>query len=156
MKKKIHLPKERLNLSTFTFSQGALQAYADCPRLFQLRYIHRLLWPAPEVEPNLAYEKNMMLGSTFHKLVQQFLVGIPVELLEKSSRQDPVLEKWWSNFIRYKPELEGKKKHYELTLTAPMAESSPMVRCPGRLKPIKCFLITSIITVEQTLPLAAS
>ena len=58
---------------SFQFSQGSLQAYVDCPRLFQLRYIEGLSWPAPEVEPALENERHLQLGSDFHRLVQQYL-----------------------------------------------------------------------------------
>ena len=101
----------------FVFSQGSLQAYADCPRLFQLRYLQRVPWPAPEVEPNLENERTLRLGSVFHKLVQQFLIGIPAERLEGISNQDPQLSKWWTNFIRHHPELESRAKHFEITLS---------------------------------------
>ncbi|MBA4379648.1 MAG: hypothetical protein C0393_03000 [Anaerolinea sp.] len=65
----------------FTFSQSSLQDYADCPRRFQLRYIEELAWPAVESEPALENERHQQEGLFFHRLVQQRLVGLPVEKL---------------------------------------------------------------------------
>ena len=104
----------------FTFSQGSLQAYVDCPRLFQLRYIERMAWPALDVEPNIEAERHMALGSAFHQLVQRFYLGLPVEKLAELALQDPMLTQWWENFLEYGPELDGYTKHLERTLSIPI------------------------------------
>jgi len=64
---------------SFTFSQSSLQDYFDCPRRFQLRYIEHLAWPAVETEPVLENERRQQEGQLFHRMVQQHLVGLPVE-----------------------------------------------------------------------------
>ena len=113
---KIKLPAQ------FQFSQGSLQAYVDCPRLFQLRYIERLSWPAPEVEPALENERNMQLGSDFHRLVHQFVLGVPNERLEAIANQDTILSHWWQNFLEDSPKLDGYAKYSEKTLSTPIGE----------------------------------
>ncbi len=104
----------------FTFSQGSLQAYVDCPRLFQLRYIERMAWPAPEVEPNLEAERHMALGSAFHQLVQRSFLGLPASRLSEMAQQDPMLYQWWQNFQEHGPKLKGYSKHLERTLSTPI------------------------------------
>ncbi len=66
----------------FAFSQSSLQDYADCPRRFQLRYLDKLIYPAAETEPALENEKHLQEGQNFHRLAQQYLLGIPTEKLE--------------------------------------------------------------------------
>jgi CRISPR/Cas system-associated exonuclease Cas4 (RecB family) len=82
----------------FTFSQSSLQDYADCPRRFQLRYLDKLVYPAAETEPALENEKHMQEGQGFHRLAQQYLLGIPNEKLAPLANT-PNLSRWWENFI---------------------------------------------------------
>ena len=79
-------------------SQSSLQDYVDCPRRFQLRYIDRLSYPAPESEPALENEKHQQEGEYFHRLVQQYLIGIPEDKLAQLANT-PNLSHWWDNFI---------------------------------------------------------
>jgi CRISPR/Cas system-associated exonuclease Cas4 (RecB family) len=114
--KKLNLPIIDINWSGFTFSQGSLQAYEDCPRLFELRYIHQLSWPAPDVEPDLENERYLDLGSAFHKLIQQYLLGIPIDRIMRIADHDTDLARWWLNFSEYHPPFEGYTKQQEITL----------------------------------------
>ncbi len=82
----------------FGFSQSSLQAYVDCPRRFQLRYVRRLRWPAIEAEPALENERHLRRGAAFHRLVRQHLMGIPVETLSRAVT-DAVLQRWWRNYL---------------------------------------------------------
>jgi len=109
-----------LQSSHFTFSQGSLQAYKDCPRLFHLRYLERLAWPAPEVDSALEYEEHILRGVAFHKLVQQYFSGIPVGRLEKMSAVDPRLSEWWINFMEGKPDTEAYTQNTEISLSVPL------------------------------------
>lgn len=78
-------------------SQSSLQDYSDCERRFQLRYLDRLAYPAEESEPALENERHMQEGEHFHRLVQQHLLGIPVE--RRSGRANTAnLVSWWENF----------------------------------------------------------
>ena len=84
--------------SLTTLSQSSLQDYVDCPRRFQLRYVDRLSYPAIESEPTLENEKHQQEGEYFHRLVQQYLIGIPAEQISKVANT-PNLQRWWENFL---------------------------------------------------------
>lgn len=88
--------------SDFQFSQSSLQDYFDCARRFELRYILKQKWPALQTEPIMEYEHHMQIGTRFHRLVHQHILGIPDDVLE-SSIDDPDLLKWWQVFIRHAP-----------------------------------------------------
>jgi CRISPR/Cas system-associated exonuclease Cas4 (RecB family) len=105
--------------STFTFSQSSLQDYLDCPRRFQLRYIEHLAWPAVEAEPVLDNERHLHEGQVFHRMVQQHLVGLPVEKLARLANT-PDISRWWDNYLGYKFNINGCAQYTELTLTAPV------------------------------------
>jgi len=103
----------------FQFSQGSLQDYVDCPRRFQLKYVEELAWPAVEAEPALENERYLQLGAAFHRMAQQYLLGVPAEKLTPLSGRDPALARWWENFLASLPKSEGR--HYpEFTLSAPL------------------------------------
>lgn len=93
----------------FQFTQASLQDYVDCRRRFKLRYLDQLRWPAVESEPFLENEKHMLLGATFHRLVQQHLIGIPAErltaMLKASRLAVSELEIWWTNYLNRASEL---------------------------------------------------
>jgi CRISPR/Cas system-associated exonuclease Cas4 (RecB family) len=105
-----------------TLSQASLQDYADCNRRFQLRYLDRLVYPAVETEPALENEKHQQEGETFHRLVQQHLLGIPAEKVGQLANT-PNLQRWWNNYLNDK-DLGGLKDlrglYPELTLSAPL------------------------------------
>ena len=101
----------------FTFSQSSLQDYMDCARRFQLRYIERLAWPAIESEPVAENERRQLEGQIFHRLVQQYLLGVPAENLSHMANT-PNLARWWNNF---KEEFGSfGELHPELTLSSPI------------------------------------
>jgi hypothetical protein len=102
----------------FTFSQSNLQDYFDCPRRFQLRYIEHLAWPAIETEPVLENERRQQEGQRFHRMVQQHLLGLPVEKLTRMANS-PDLSRWWRNYLGYQFQLDSCTKYTELALTAP-------------------------------------
>lgn len=80
-----------------TLSQSSLQDYMDCARRFKLRYLDRLSYPAAETEPTLENEKHQQEGEYFHRLVQQYLIGIPAEQIAKFANSAN-LQRWWENF----------------------------------------------------------
>jgi hypothetical protein len=86
----------------FEFSQGSLQDYVDCPRRFQLKYVEAQPWPAVEVEPALEHETNNIRGQQFHRILERYYSGVPVELLE-ASIQDDLLRQWWRAFLEEPP-----------------------------------------------------
>lgn len=83
----------------FIFSQSSLQDYEDCARRFELRYIKNLRYPALATENALAYEERKRRGARFHKMVQQYLLDVPEDLLEKSLGKDDELAGWWRTFM---------------------------------------------------------
>jgi hypothetical protein len=110
---------------TFNFSQSSLQDYSDCNRRFQLRYIEQLQWPAVETAPVLENERRQVEGQQFHRMVQQYLLGLPGEkmmhIAQNSDSEN--LARWWENFISARlTTLAGLDDHIfypELTLSAP-------------------------------------
>jgi CRISPR/Cas system-associated exonuclease Cas4 (RecB family) len=116
--------------SPFTFSQSSLQDYFDCPRRFQLRYIEKLDWPAVEAEPVAENERRMADGNFFHRLAQQFLLGLPVEKLSRlastpdaSTGLSTSLARWWDNFHQSFPApADLGQLHAETILSAPIGK----------------------------------
>lgn len=103
----------------FAFSQSSLQDYSDCPRRFQLRYIEQIQWPAIETEPVLENERAQQEGQLFHRMVQQHLIGLPVEKLSRLANT-PNLSRWWKNYLEYQFNHSGYAQNTELTLGAPV------------------------------------
>lgn len=113
----------------FQFNQGNLQDFIECRRRFQLRHIQRLAWPALPAEPALENERHLLQGAAFHRLVQQYLSGLPLEKLSPLA-QESGIRRWWQNFQESAPQLaeyglEPGNKEYrlypELTLTGSAA-----------------------------------
>jgi len=107
--------------SPFSFSQSSLQDYADCARRFQLRYIEQLQWPAIETAPVLENERRQRAGQQFHRMAQQYLIGLPAEKLARMAEGED-LSRWWDNFINHAPKLEGFSLHPELALSTPIGK----------------------------------
>ena len=97
-----------------TLSQSSLQDNVDCARRFQLRYLERLSYPAVESEPAMENEKHQQEGEYFHRLVQQYLIGIPKEQIAKLANTVN-LQRWWENFLSSQ-DLSGLRKLTGLTL----------------------------------------
>ena len=111
----------------FLFSQGSLQDYVDCPRRFQLRYLHNLAWPAIEAEPVEEQEKRIQLGVDFHRMVQRHITGIPKDILEQNL-SDENLSRWWRNYMVYRPYDHPGRPYAEITLTIPIARYRLMAK----------------------------
>jgi len=106
----------------FIFSQGSLQDYTECPRRFLLRYVLRLAWPGLESEPVMENERLMKQGERFHRLAQQYWLGVPAERLEAVIHDDE-LRLWWEPFARYAEGLRGARSLYpEASLSASLGE----------------------------------
>jgi CRISPR/Cas system-associated exonuclease Cas4 (RecB family) len=113
----------------FLFSQSNLQDYVDCQRRFQLRHMVHLHWPAVEAEPYLENERMIDQGAQFHKIVRQYLIGVPEAQISKTLISDEVMELWWRNFlhsikdVNLKIILEQDNQHFEeITLSVPLGE----------------------------------
>ncbi|MFZ0531861.1 MAG: PD-(D/E)XK nuclease family protein [Anaerolineales bacterium] len=117
------LPKD------FLFSQSSLQDYVDCQRRFQLRHIHHLSWPAVEAEPYIENERMIDQGARFHKIVRQYLIGVPEAQIAQTNNGDEVMELDWINFLHSVKDgnleiiLEQGNQHLEeITLSVPLGE----------------------------------
>ena len=111
-------------LELTTLSQSSLQDYNDCPRRFELRYLQQLAYPAVETEPALENEKHQQEGEYFHRLIQQYFIGVPPEQISKLANSDN-LQRWWQNFMDSKDraDLRGLNGlRTEITLSAPLGK----------------------------------
>jgi predicted RecB family nuclease len=113
----------------FIFSQSNLQDYVDCQRRFQLRHILHQAWPAVEAEPYLQNERSIDLGSKFHKVIHQHLIGVPEDKILRSICGDVVLQTMWSNYLHAIKEgaLElindpANRRYEEITLSMAVTE----------------------------------
>jgi CRISPR/Cas system-associated exonuclease Cas4 (RecB family) len=118
-----------------TLSQSSLQDYVDCARRFKLRYLDRLSYPAAETEPTLENERHQQEGEYFHRLLQQYMIGIPAEQVAKFAHTAN-LHRWWENFqndkdlsgLRATPTNQGEDRKDltdlfpEATLSAPLGQ----------------------------------
>ncbi len=115
--------------SNFQFSQGSLQDFVDCPRRFQLKYIAQLAWPALDAEPAMESENHLQQGAAFHRLVQQYLLGVSVEKLSPLTGLDSKLAFWWQNFLSTFKNLDDllnlptANRYPEISLSAPIGEN---------------------------------
>jgi len=104
----------------FTFSQNSLQDYADCPRRFSLRYLEHLAWPAIEAEPVVEHERQLRVGSLFHLMVHQHMLGVPLERLTPMA-SDADLRLFWHNYQEALPGNVPGRRLPEKTLLLPFA-----------------------------------
>lgn len=104
-----------------TLSQSSLQDYQDCPRRFELRYLQRLAYPAIETEPALENEKHQREGEYFHRLAQQYLIGIPAEQVGRLANTEN-LQRWWTNFLDLRSLKDFGSLYPEITLSAPLGK----------------------------------
>lgn len=105
-------------------SQSSLQDYIDCSLRFKLRYLERLSYPAIESEPALENEKHQQEGEYFHRLLQQYLIGIPPAQIARLANSAN-LQRWWTNFLA-DPGLQGIQGNAglfpESNLSAPLGK----------------------------------
>jgi hypothetical protein len=105
----------------FALSQNSLQDYADCPRRFSLRYLEHLAWPAIEVEPAVEHERQLRVGSLFHLMVHQHMLGMPLARLT-SMAADEDLRLLWQNYQETLPGNLPGRRFPEVTLLLPFAD----------------------------------
>ena len=102
-------------------SQSSLQDYRDCPRRFELRYLEKRRWPAPQTSDALELERRMQQGYAFHRLMRRLHSGISAGDLESSLAADKVLQQWWAGYHRSPPPgLPYGVMYPELTLSTPL------------------------------------
>ncbi len=111
--------------SDFLFSQTSLQDYQDCRLRFLLRYVKDTAWPAVQAEPAIENERHILRGERFHRLAQQYLLGLPEDRLSAYAQadEDEHLAQWWHNFaVDLAPDLTGLR-FIELNLAASLQAS---------------------------------
>jgi hypothetical protein len=93
--------------NNFLFSSNNLQDYLDCPRRFELKYILKQSWPAVSSLPVQEMEYKIRIGTQFHKVIHQYLAGIPAPDLEIFI-QDGEIKNWFAVTQKY---IEPLLKH---------------------------------------------
>ncbi len=106
--------------ANFVFSQSALQDFVDCQRRFELKYLQKLRWPALQTEPALAFEHLTEMGVQFHRLVEQYLLGLPSDLIAKQIA-DPLLQRWWESWEQQHPQAISEQRFVEVELATQIA-----------------------------------
>ncbi len=140
------------------FSQSSLQDFETCPRRFRLKYIDQLRWPAIEAEPVAEAERLARLGSDFHRLAQQHLVGLEAEVLAPTVRHaEPDLQRWWQSYLAHRPaQLATAQVWPELTLSAPLRGARLLAKFDALARlPHGEFLIIDWKTAQKKPPRAA-
>ena len=104
---------------TFDYTQGNLQDYIDCCYRFYLRYVLRTKWPALRVEDAVDFEQRGQTGARFHRMIQQYLLGVPEARLQDlaAADPDPQIALWWDDFLQYVPALLAGQPFVETALS---------------------------------------
>ena len=107
----------------FDFSQSNLQDYVDCHYRFYLRYIKHMKWPALIVDDAVDFEQRGQTGARFHRLLQQYLLGLPEDRLGDLAAADPAKEVigWWQDFLDNVPPWLSGRQFVETTLSTTLA-----------------------------------
>lgn len=103
----------------FDFTQSKLQDYVDCPYRFFMRYIRQIKYPALIVDDALEFEQRGQTGARFHRLVQQYLLGMPESRLSEIAAADPSqnMRRWWDDFFAFIPPLLQGERWVEIILS---------------------------------------
>lgn len=103
----------------FDFTQSNLQDYVECPYRFYMRYYLRTKWPALVVDDALEFEQRTQSGARFHRLIQQYLIGVPEGRLTEIANADTeqLIAAWWDDFLIHVPPLFDGEKFIETTLS---------------------------------------
>ncbi len=84
-------------------SQGQLNLLETCPRKFQHSYLEQL--GAPN---SIEQQARLMAGSQFHKLMQQWEMGLSIEAF---LQEDAQLCQWFYAFIEAAPSIVALENH---------------------------------------------
>lgn len=106
----------------FTFSSGSLQDFLDCERRFELKYLLRQEWPAPQSEPVLEVESRIRTGREFHYIIHQYLCGIPLPGLQKMELA-PDIHHWLERFEIFFRGFPFVELHSEYTVVTPSQDN---------------------------------
>lgn len=106
----------------FEFSQGSIQDFMECRRRFKLRYIDRFAWPAIQAEPARENELAIRRGERFHRIAQQYLLGVPEERIKRMAEADAddFILSWWNGFVMFANPLLQRPRFVEMMLSMPI------------------------------------
>ena len=136
----------------FQFSQSSLFDFTACPRRFELRYLRDLQWPAVQSEPVQEAERLARLGSDFHRLAHQHLIGLDEETMTTGlTESEPELRQWWQSYLAHRPPaLAGADLYPELTLSTPLGGHRLLARFDVlAVRPDGTFLIVDWKTTRR-------
>ena len=107
----------------FYFTQSNLQDYVDCAYRFYLRHLLRVKWPALLVDDAVTFEERGQIGARFHRLIQQYLMGVdPVRLSDMAAADSsPDISVWWEDFLIHVPPRLVGTRWVETTLSTVVA-----------------------------------
>jgi len=85
----------------FVFHQSNLQAFQICRYSFLLRYVRKLIWPAPLSSRTSNFEQDLASGSMLHSLICQYFLGIDPKMLVLCAKNfsDARVFTWFDNFL---------------------------------------------------------
>lgn len=104
------------------FTQSRLQDYVDCPYRYSLRYNERIESPSVQAEPVQEYEQAVERGTTFHRLVQQYLLGVSADDIERRIADERVRQ-WWGQFLNEGLDSLPMRRLPEITLMARLGDT---------------------------------
>ena len=104
----------------FTFSQSSLRDFDRCPRLFLLRYVEGLEWPATAASRR--WELSLQARQRFHRLLHQHYIGVKVDAIIAAEPADSSIRAWWEAFQQYPPALFDAETYPEVALSTPIGE----------------------------------
>lgn len=105
----------------FRFSQTILREYSRCKRLFLLRHVKRIGWPAPTTTEVDAWEADVRRGEFFHHLMHQDALGLDLSSTLEGS-DDPLIRQWWQNYSSHPPRgIPEGRTFTEIRLSVPLA-----------------------------------
>jgi len=102
----------------FDFTQSNLQDYVDCAYRFYLRYLLHIKWPALLIDDAIEFESRGQTGARFHRMIQQYLSGVPEDRITDLAAADPNPEVagWWDGFLLNIPPFLTGERFVETTL----------------------------------------
>lgn len=68
-----------------------------------------------------AFERRQEEGRQFHRLVQQHLLGLPLERLSELA-VGPDLQRWWQNYLSADFDIRDSSQHAEFSLSSPIGQ----------------------------------
>lgn len=86
-----------------------------------MQYLEELSWPAVPSEPIEHFQRLKELGTRYHHLVHQHHTGLEGRIL-KSSLSDPVLLRWFENYLRHFSQRHFQRSYAEISLQVPWEE----------------------------------